>query len=403
MTASNYSTTQSAKQGLDLAETRCGPLALIEGRTSGKGGGAPAKAGAPAAVLPPSANRGVDNISGNDVTTESAGVYAPHMHVDKGQAYKPCSCNLSGDLIGEGIDWLTVTVGDPEALAELLRKTSLKEAGKGLRGFEASERRLCYGGECWRRYRPFTASQTWGRDYECWEWESELADSAAWQLRGLQVRPSRVDLAWDYSINERITADSWYRHIRRHAKEQGISLGVAGQGGVNTRYVGSSSSSRRIRCYRKDLQNDLVKAQFGPVLRVELILRDEYAQQFWSEWSKGSEFAYQLGAAHIRAMTGFLCRPGEVGVIGPLHVRGSDELGTLLALRRQYGEFLAVCLEAGIPDKELLQLLATATSSRLARSRRKSRVAGLLKDGISTFLSTARALISAGEPVRISE
>jgi hypothetical protein len=160
------------------------------------------------------------------------------------------------------------------------------------------------GGPCWRRTEPHQLSKHFGLDYESWQFPSGASLWAGDYLADKRGRPSRVDVAFDIQVDPSMTADRFIDRVRPFTK---LAIGVQGENDVNTRYIGSKDSGRRIRVYRKDLQpqKGLFFAQeFGAVLRVELILKDEYAWQWWSAWKSDKSRAFAAAAQTIRAMCG---------------------------------------------------------------------------------------------------
>lgn len=214
---------------------------------------------------------------------------------------------VRGDLQGSGVDWLTVTVGRTaaEGLLSWSAPCELAE-GKATAGFGVTEQRKTMGGTCWRRWDPHQASKEWGTDYETWEWVSAAAQWPAAHLRGLDdVRPSRVDVAFDFSVGERVRPGGVVKPCVQHIGERGMTTGGSGQGGIWTRYVGAINSERRIRIYRKDArEGDIFLQTYGPVLRVELVLKDAKARAWWAVWRECQNRGIHAAAAHILEMTG---------------------------------------------------------------------------------------------------
>ena len=253
----------------------------------------------------------------------------------------------TGRLTSKGVDFLSVTV-DQDAAFALISSTILDEHGRGTTGFQQSQWRTCIGGRVLRKFQPYQPSQQFGTSYESWEWASSSADTAAKSLIGKRVKPTRVDIAFDLEVDEDYTSDDYIRAIEEHATGKNFTLGISGSNGINTRYIGAATSPRRIRVYRKDKQDDVWSQFFGPTLRVELILREEQAENWWATWIDDPDKGYQVAAAHILAMTGHqLHDVTDIPQIIPPEC--GDEAATLFEFLKQYGPTLSAWQQAGIP------------------------------------------------------
>lgn len=282
--------------------------------------------------LPPTANRGVD-------TTK---------------------------LTGRGIDFLSMTVPASTA-ATLEASTDLEDEGRPSIGFKRSERRVCPGGHAWRKREPFQASKRWGTAYESWEWESTGAGWPSEFLRGRECKPTRIDVAFDFDVPEDFLADHFAEAVRSHAEARGLTIGISGQGNVNTRYIGAAESIRRVRVYRKDFQRPLWAEMFGPTLRVELILKDEQAEAFWRVWCEDTERAFAAAAAHVAELTGVIVQTvGDVPQL--IEPEGIDEAASIFEFMRQHGPRLAAWDEAGLPVLDMARR-QRLTASRMTQHR----------------------------------
>lgn len=275
------------------------------------------------AELPPSANRGV-------VTAVTRTNLVPE-----------------GSLFGCGVDWLTCSFASQVA-AELVTLSELAEEGSKRPGFARSERRTMMGGEGWRRWEPHQASRRWASDYESWEWSGPSAGWPASWLRGRDAKPSRVDVAFDFEVPADVLSDTVADRFESWASRH-FTTGIAGQSGVNTRYVGAVSSARRLRVYRKDLRDVGWAAQFGPILRVELVLKEEFAEDWWAAWCLSEEGALRGAAHHVFELTGFEVLADSQAVPALRRPSGSWELADkLFWMFRQYGAILDAAFESGV-------------------------------------------------------
>lgn len=270
--------------------------------------------------------------------------------------------------LSEGVDFLTVTVPAGRDLADLLAETRLDEPGRAVRGFQASETRLSLGGSCWRRYRARQASREWSTFYESWEWSGSSASWPSLWLRGRLVRPTRVDLAFDFRVDDCFTADDLAGAIAGHGERRGLSPGVCGQGGRNTRYVGSSQSEKRIRIYRKDWQDDTWAALWGPTLRVELVLKGSQAAAWWGMWAEDTAAAMAAGAGIVADMIGWRVRDDLAPAPEVVQPEASALAERVLSLLDQCGATLVGLVDAGVPVVDLARV-RLAVSSRATKWR----------------------------------
>ncbi len=263
----------------------------------------------------------------------------------------------------EGVDWLSLTISSASA-SDLVAMTTHRDDGYGGRGFRCSEQRDCPdGGWCWRRWEPWSESKVYGRDYECWEWASAVAEDALeWLPASLESRCSRIDVAFDFSVDRRFTPDDVAEMIAQHCRDRRIVMGIAGEAGVNTRYVGSSRSDRRIRIYRRDLReirrwvsDHPIRFQMGepppqwlsPILRLEVTLRRSHADALWQIIKRDRDEGIAAARAHVCEMTGIeIEHSGEVPQIES--EAPSEGYQMLLEWLHQQGDMIEACRRAGV-------------------------------------------------------
>jgi hypothetical protein len=233
---------------------------------------------------------------------------------------------VPGELVGAGIDWLTVTVGELGAGA-LLAQSRLEEAGVAMRGFGRSESRATMGGHAWRRWEPHQPSKRWGLGYESWEWSGSDARWPASFLRSLEAQPSRVDVAFDLAVEDSVRSETVIdADLQRWIEsEHGMKVGAMTDDGVDvTRYVGARAADRRLRVYRKDLKDQAWLIEHGPVLRVELVLRGAWSQAWWSVWKEQELRGIEAAAAIVEEITGRRVMAAAEPVPRPLADPGVD-------------------------------------------------------------------------------
>lgn len=304
-----------------------------------------------------------------------------------------------GEQVGEGVDYATLTMGTDTA-ADLLAVTLEHEPGKAVQGFGQSEQRVCLGGHVWRRWDPHQSSERWGTDYESWDASSGESRWLAGWCRGRPVRPSRIDVAFDYCVTDDVLADAVAAAIADPAKpthtREGCSLGISGQGGVNTLYVGAASSDRRMRIYRRDLKDAYLLAQFGhPVLRVELVLKREHAQAWWPIWETDEPAAMAAAAAHVHSMSGLVVRD-VLGTVPKLKDRDADaEAGqAVFQFIQQHGRMLEAIFSTGV-DLVSLTSEASTVASRMTAHRTANTVRDFQAVGADAIEQVVRTLLRA--------
>lgn len=283
---------------------------------------------------------------------------------------------LTGGLLrplSRSIDWLTVTVNAAVA-RDLLADTRLDEPGYARPGFKRSERRLTWGGLCWRKWEPLQPSNAFGLEYESWEWSGPAAACAAEFLAGkADCRPSRVDVAFDFECPESFMSDDLVPHYQPWAVSKGISLGIAGQGGVNTHNVGSKQSDRWIRIYRKDLRDPVLMNLLGPVLRIEPVLKGDLAVAWWETWRVSYDTALAGAAWHVHEMMGLRVQDSMHEVPPLVMPESADEAEELWQFLRQHGDRLAAWNRAGVPVADLAEKYDQRPSSRTKAMRDRRR------------------------------
>lgn len=330
-----------------------------------------------AGALPPLANRGV--VTGGE-TPEEGGIGLR-------------------TLISASVDWLSVTVGPSEDAgsvgAYLMTLSTLDEPGRPQRGFKQSERRAVIGGYAWRKWDPYVRSERWGDRYESWECSGSPASSMSMHLRGrAPVKPTRVDVAFDFQCDEDQTSDAVAEAMRERHEARGLTSGVSGQDGVNTRYIGAASSDYRVRIYRKDLQDpafrDLIDV---PVMRVELVLKADRAWAWWTLWDCDMDRALAAASSFVHEVTGLRPLPGEHGWPELVMPDGADVAGQLAMFIEQHGSLLATMQAAGVDVVALAKDHAAWSAGRPGPAGRQAR---------SRMLARTRAVREVGADVLAS-
>lgn len=300
----------------------------------------------PDSVSPPLANRGVETY-----TTQTATVITPN------------------ELVFEGFDWLTATLG-PTALESLIERTEHLEDGNSQRGFAASSRRMCLGGDLWLKTEPRQASKRWGHNYASIEVSGGHASAMIDQIDPADSKATRIDYANDFEVSEATTPEHFIEQVRPVFEALNITEGVSGQGGINTCYIGSASSEHRIRVYRKDRSPNAILAYPYPVIRVETIVKGDPAAAIW---------ALSERSAMVSAMNHVLFQRtgldlGNTAPAPPLPTVDDAALGQrVFAFVKQHSRTLSLLDHLGITIEELADLgkssRSRATSWRFETDR----------------------------------
>lgn len=271
-----------------------------------------------------------------------------------------------------GIDWLTVTM-PPRVSLHLQELTRFDEPGRPTQGFSRSEKRHAIGGWCFRKMDPYAESKRWGLLYENWEFPGGSSSYYANELLGQPVKVPRIDLAFDYVVPSHFMPKDLEPAFIEYVKSRGMEPRYAGPSSSYTVYLGSSSSERMIRIYRRDLKNGALFEDDLHILRVELQLKGDMAQAYWDHAAANGEHDFSVAAQHIRDMTGLLpIKQGEVDL--PKLVQPIDDQDGIQAvfqfIKQNHGMIVA-CRQAGIDINHLaeaaLERPTPVQKSRLAR------------------------------------
>jgi hypothetical protein len=156
-------------------------------------------------------------------------------------------------------------------------------------------------------------------------------------------------------------ADDVIDVCREHAAGLGLDIGIKGKNEVNSRYIGSEKSPRMLRIYRKDLQDETYARDFGPLMRLELVMRDRYAWAFWQAWAESERAGYDTAAGWVEYMTGFEIVPGGGEYRDVRPKRRSPAAKRVASLVSQYAVHLLAAEAAGV---DLLTLASESLSRR---------------------------------------
>lgn len=313
---------------------------------------------------PPFANRGVDN--------------PPYI--------------IPNNVLGCSVDWLTASI-DTVTASNLCEITDIDQVGGSRPGFKSSQLRAYPGGKVWRRFDPRQPSKKYGLAYESWEWSGDSSPWGASYLRKHEARPSRVDICFNLAVPPTLTADQVLEDARHHFEKQGLTDGISGHGGINTRYIGSKASPRRIRIYRKDKQDQAWAHLHGPTIRIELEMKDEHARNWWKVWIEDDQKAYRVGAGHIRQMSGYELMDVE-DVPELVRVEQAAPAALLATFIKQNGASIQAYSDAGIDVLALAKQKVDASSS-VCRSWMKAKRIAVLEAGVREVQALASDLLKS--------
>lgn len=308
---------------------------------------------------------------------------------------KPTQINISvGEILSQSVcpsvDFLSITLPSSDVLRLLVHVRSERPLSAG-RGFARRSRydlhfsEYHYSGECSRSWEPVYPSSDYGMDYESWEFPGRIAVMAL-ALVDSRGRPSRVDVCWDYPCR----ADTDPVDVLDYWSVPSRLRGVASQGGIATGYVGSPASDRRIRVYRVDRSPNHPDVR-SPTLRVELVLRHDYARDWWSQpdWLR----RHAMAAGHLRHMVGW----SPVGVCvdpPPIDRVLSPAVLRVARMMRQYAGMLSALACAGV-DLAELAALCHDSATRWSTARSKQIAQAVHDVGAQQFVRDVISLVSA--------
>lgn len=271
-------------------------------------------------------------------------------------------------------DWATLTAGS--ASVSDLWAGDPEESGKGRWGFRSSEKRGIMGGFVWRRWDPYQSSKAFGLEYE--SIESCEGFDAQWLVRVMRGRhavPTRLDVAWDFRVAADAAPVQLAELVRPRLLQRGIGTRVAGSlddHTAQTIYVGSRDSARMLRVYRKDVQSPLIAGAYGPIMRVEVELRDDLARAVWVAAERSNDDAFAAAAGIVEDFVGIRLQDRCAGVKRETLPDAGviDAVGQMLF---QYGDLLD-----DLEERHLLRLVrdvhrANRKPSRMADAKREKR------------------------------
>lgn len=307
----------------------------------------------------------------------AAAVPDPTPHTNRGVV--TLIHRTSPEQVPEGVrvspDWLTLTIDTLNA-ARLLPLAPFEHTVPPHIGFHNAESRQVIGGTVTRRLSPSQPSKHHGLDYESWNASGPVSRALLDLSAFVPCRATRVDVAFDIPCDEADTPDALASAIESPTRPEhttgGFVLGVSGAGGVNTRYVGSVTSPRRIRIYRKDREDPSFEFSHGPTLRIEITLRKDHAHAVYRALLDDKDRGFRMAASHIEVMTGLRLLDDLCPVPQAEPVPERSVVSTLFHLVQQHGETIAAAADAGVDVVGLSRIKARINAQadcRMKRSR----------------------------------
>jgi len=254
------------------------------------------------------------------------------------------------------------------------------------KGYKFHEFRDVLGGQCDRHWGAHTPSKTKGPDCELWAFRGERGLMTGTMLRQAGIGPSdeasctRFDMAFDFhcEVDLRPVAlrDSWARVWRDELRLKGQIKGEDGSCD-HTAYIGGGSAMRQIRIYRKDIE----RGRGAPTLRVELVLKGEWAEAAHGALMRCDQDAVKLCASHVLTVTGFLPVPDFDNI--PLRTPAAKVpiAASIAYMLRTGAKALRVAADLGLDLLPLLELVerqqSKSTRGRVKRAGKEAAEAGL--------------------------
>lgn len=314
---------------------------------------------------------------------------------------KPNKPDISSlELLSVTCDFLSVTV-PPETSKYLLSETTLEKVGGGTLGFRQSQFRNCVAGSCLRKFEsvnkdcPLAAS--WG-SFESWEFggKNSVAEIYYRLLSCQTLRPTRIDVAFDYVVPSWFMPQDFIDIHRMHIDSKGFKVGFFGDELVYTCYIGTRKSGLFLRIYRKDLK-DISWKQYGCVLRVEIEVRHNFAVDLWDFYlANGKDASFRFAAAYINRMCGFRAIPDDLPEL-PVIVNTRDSSVALKTYHciNQWASLLHILFSHGVDLPSIVAEKAGKTS-RMAKNNAIHLERALMSyGGVDSFVSEVKLLLAS--------
>ena len=221
--------------------------------------------------------------------------------------------------------------------------------------------------------RPNQAHSKWDYGYESWDFSS-LASATGAEHMPPSARATRVDVAFDFEVEDRVVSDVVRKRWQAFCDRRGIETGSAEKRGVFTHYFGAmKSGSTFVRVYRKDLHPD-GEGWSTPTLRVELQARGYWAEKLGELIAGGDlQELYGVAAKVIQKRCGELLATTEVELpsVGAKPI--AEAVKGTATLVSQYWARIASLIDFGLNFESVIRRTAGAVSRRTEGRQRLMR------------------------------
>lgn len=238
---------------------------------------------------------------------------------------------------------------------------------------------------------PWNESKVWGMDYESWDCAGGHAHAMASSIGDAECRASRVDICFDFSVPEDFTSDAFVEAycpmLEDGRNSRGFTIGIRGQRGINTRYIGSQNSDQYIRVYRKDWEDGLL-LKMPPTLRVELVAKSQKAAALFDIFQANALVAYRTASTMIHSMTGF-APYGSDRALGSMPKPKPNQFQRLLQFMTVYGpeiaDYHAMGIDVGAVAAEMMRPQLERNRFQRYRSKRRKTALQAIPDLLTSI------------------
>ena len=273
----------------------------------------------------------------------------------------------------KSFDWISLSCSKPYADALCAQTMEMKDINSHYKdcfhkGYNAHEYRGVLGGLCQRHTQPYSKHKRWGKSGELWVWTGGNASGCNFESMpslGVHERKcTRIDIAFDLQCGKDTASTEIMEGFRKHFEEKGLTCGIRGHGDKRgyTSYIGAQSGSRMVRIYRKDIESK--NWHYGSTMRIELVLKEDHAQNLFRIACENEETAFNIASAHIKDITGATLFDDLKSVPDTEQKKPSDLASSLASMVLQYGSLLEIIKINNIDLGELLNTRLLSVSDR---------------------------------------
>lgn len=324
---------------------------------------------------PPLSNRGVKHTIEENKQVDLgglAGIGVTYLGTSGGPTLREVS-----------IDWLTLTLRDPDRLEALKSVAGITpERWSGGQGFARGEMYRRTSGGWVRRFEPYSPDAHNSRTYESWEHSGRVSEDVLHLILCLErAKCTRIDLTVDFIF----AGAQMPFYVRPEAFRQwtrpDLSWGGREDGTVHnpgcfgqTRYIGSKKSPRLLRVYEK--HHERGDHDSAPILRVELQLRERHAEAAYQALRDGKTVG-SLWKANLQEMLTFTPEWMIAGIADAELCLEPEERASvpeaLAAMVKQWRAYLSALMATGRWDylQHLLDTMPVNPTNRATLKRER--------------------------------